>query len=61
VIEEGATSRSVYLPPGTWFDVWTGTRHEGGRTIEVEAPIGSPPLFSRDADRPELRAAAAML
>lgn len=59
VIEEGATTRRVYLPPGTWFDVWTGTRLEGGRTIEAMAPIGSPPLYAKDADRPELRAAVA--
>jgi alpha-glucosidase len=55
----GATSREVYLPPGTWFDVWTGERHDGGATISVAAPLGSPPFFSRDADRPDLRAAAA--
>ena len=57
VIVEGATSRSVYLPPGVWFDVWTGERHEGGRSIRVEAPLGSPPLFARDADRSDLRMA----
>lgn len=57
VIAEGATSRTVYLPPGVWFDVWTGERQEGGRTITVEAPPGSPPLFARDADRADLRMA----
>jgi sulfoquinovosidase len=57
IILEGATSRSVYLPPGVWFDVWTGARQEGGRTITIEAPLGSPPLFARDADRTDLRTA----
>jgi alpha-glucosidase (family GH31 glycosyl hydrolase) len=56
VVEESATSRRVYLPPGTWFDVWTGAAYEGARTIEVEAPIGRPPVFSRGADRTDLRA-----
>ncbi|HEY8429157.1 MAG TPA: HtaA domain-containing protein, partial [Sandaracinaceae bacterium] len=57
VTAEGATRRTVYLPRGaTWFHVWTGEAHEGGRTIEVDAPIGSPPVFSRDRDRPDLRA-----
>lgn len=56
VIEEGATTREVYLPPGTWFHVWTGTTYEGGQTITVEAPIGSPPVFSLGADRADLRA-----
>lgn len=56
VVEEGATSREVYLPPGTWYHVWTGEPHEGGRTVEVDAPVGSPPVFSLGRDRPDLRA-----
>ena len=57
ITAEGATRRSVYLPEGaTWFHVWTGETHEGGQTIETGAPIGSPPVFSRDADRADLRA-----
>jgi alpha-glucosidase len=55
VVTEGTTRRSVYLPPGTWFHVWSGERFEGARTIEVDCPIGSPPVFSRDVDRPDLR------
>ncbi len=56
VVERGATKRRLYLPPGKWFHVWTGASYEGARTIEVEAPIGSPPVFSRGVDRPDLRA-----
>jgi len=56
VLAAGATTRRVYLPPATWYDVWSGARVEGGRTVEVDAPIGRPPVFSRDADRPDLRA-----
>lgn len=56
VLHEGRTSREVYLPAGIWFDVWTGEEVDGGRTIEAEAPIGSPPVFSRGADRADLRA-----
>jgi sulfoquinovosidase len=56
VVTEHARSRRVYLPPGTWFHLWTGDRHEGGRTIEVQAPLGTPPVFTRDEDRPDLRA-----
>ena len=56
VVEEGATSRRVYLPPGTWFHVWTGEEHAGGATIEIDAPLGSPPVFSRGRDRSDLRA-----
>jgi sulfoquinovosidase len=55
VVTEGTTSRSVHLPPGTWFHVWTGERFEGPRTLDVACPIGSPPVFSRGVDRPDLR------
>ncbi len=56
VLTEGATARDVYLPAGTWFDVWTGEEHQGGQVVTVAAPIGSPPVFSRGADRADLRA-----
>jgi len=47
VIDAG-TRRAVYLPPGRWTDFWSGTRHDGGQTIEVEAPLERMPLFVRD-------------
>ncbi len=57
VTTEGATTRRVYLPAGArWFHVWTGEAYDGGQEIEVDAPIGSPPVFARDADRADLRA-----
>jgi hypothetical protein len=28
----------------------------GGQTVRIDAPLGSPPVFSLDADRPDLRA-----
>jgi alpha-glucosidase len=56
VVVEGATTRDVRLPPGTWYHVWTGTAYAGGTTVTVPAPIGQPPVFSRDVDRPDLRA-----
>jgi len=56
VVEEGATTRSVYLPPGTWYDVWTGTAYEGGQRLEMEASLGSPPVFNFGEDRADLRA-----
>jgi len=61
VTTQGATSRSVYLPRGTWFDVWTGASLEGGRRVEVDAPIGRPPVFSRGIDRDDLRDAESRL
>lgn len=57
VLEEGAVQRSVYLPPGsTWYDVWTGDAYAGGQTVVRSAPVGFPPVFSRDMDRGDLRA-----
>jgi alpha-glucosidase len=56
VVTEGATTRNVYLPPGTWFHIWTGQRYDGGRDLEIDAPLGQPPVFSRERDRDDLRA-----
>jgi len=47
VLKPGATGRSVYLPEGTWFDFWTGERHQGPETIRTEAPLETLPLFVR--------------
>jgi alpha-D-xyloside xylohydrolase len=36
----------VYLPEGNdWFDFWRGTKHSGGQTVSVAAPIDEIPLF----------------
>lgn len=49
VLEEGATTRQVYLPahPGGWYDWHNGTRFEGGHIVTVAAPLGRLPLFAR--------------
>ncbi len=47
VVEPRARRREVYLPDGIWYDFWTERRWEGGRTIEVEAPLDTLPLFVR--------------
>ena len=48
VTEQGATSRSVYLPAGAdWYNYWTNQRIRGGQTIKVDAPIDTLPLFVR--------------
>ncbi len=50
IVREGARTRRVYLPRGTWFDVWDPSRRfEGPMEVEVEAPIGRPPVFSARA------------
>jgi alpha-D-xyloside xylohydrolase len=48
VVEQGMTSREVYLPAGTdWYNFWTNERVKGGQTITVSAPIDTLPLFVR--------------
>jgi alpha-glucosidase len=47
VLTAGQTSRSVYLPPGTWVEWHGGQLYEGGRTFEVHAPLGRTPIFVR--------------
>jgi alpha-D-xyloside xylohydrolase len=49
VFHEKARSRFVYLPAGaTWTDAWTGEIHEGGTTIETDAPLERIPVFLKD-------------
>lgn len=45
VLEAGATSRKVTLPPGAWIDFDTGEVLVGGRTVVRQAPLGHCPLF----------------
>jgi alpha-glucosidase len=47
VLWEGTDTRSVYLPPGDWFDYWTGKRYSGNTTIQVPVTIDSIPIFVR--------------
>lgn len=44
---EAETTRDVYLPDGEWRDFWTGDRYAGGRTVHVDAPLETMPLFVR--------------
>jgi len=48
VTEQGAQSRSVYLPAGSdWYNFWTNERVHGGQTLRVPAPIDVIPVFVR--------------
>ncbi len=51
VVEQGQTSKRIYLPAGQWTDWFTGKTYAGGQTIEV--PVDAKawrdiPLFIRD-------------
>ena len=51
VVEQGQTTKRIYLPAGTWTDWFSGKTYAGGQTIEV--PVDAKtwrdiPLFIRD-------------
>ena len=41
------TRRPVYLPAGQWVDYWTGAPVTGGRTMVVDAPLETIPVYAR--------------
>lgn len=46
ITQEGATGRSLYLPPAAaWYDFWTGKKFSGDQWIEADAPLDRIPLF----------------
>jgi alpha-D-xyloside xylohydrolase len=48
VVEQGSTTRDVYLPAGSdWYNYWTNEKLRGGQTVKVQAPIETIPLFVR--------------
>jgi alpha-glucosidase len=47
IYRPGASSRSVYLPSGTWHDYWTGEQVTGPKHLLALAPLGMLPLYAR--------------
>ena len=56
VVQDGATSRNVYLPSrpqnlkisepqNLWIDFWTGYTYDGGQTVHAKAPVDIIPLY----------------
>jgi alpha-D-xyloside xylohydrolase len=49
ILQQGARSRTVYLPLGAiWTDAYTGETFEGGVSLIVKAPLERIPLFLKD-------------
>lgn len=49
IVEQGKTTRVVYLPKGTnWVDYWTKEVIEGGRCIIKEAPLDLCPIYIKE-------------
>ena len=47
VLEQGAVSRKVYLPKGSWYNFWTNEVLAGESEHLVDAKIDSMPMFVR--------------
>ncbi len=42
------TTPTVYLPPGSWVDLYSGTKVAGGRSFTRQTPLDQFPLYVRD-------------
>ena len=47
VYEAGAVTRSVYLPAGSWLDLWSGAVEVGPAVVERAAPLDVIPVYVR--------------
>jgi alpha-glucosidase (family GH31 glycosyl hydrolase) len=47
VVEQGAASRKLYLPHGSWYDFWTRERVEGEREISRDVDLETTPIYVR--------------
>jgi alpha-glucosidase (family GH31 glycosyl hydrolase) len=47
VLKAGATTRTVYLPAGTWWNFWTHEQISGNKTVEVSAALETIPVLVR--------------
>lgn len=48
ITEQGARSRTVYLPAGEWTELFSGKSYQGGKVIEAHADLSQIPVFIRD-------------
>ena len=47
VYQKGATSRTLYLPEGLWYDWWTNTKQEGKQSITRQVDLATLPIYVR--------------
>ncbi|QDH78888.1 DUF5110 domain-containing protein [Echinicola soli] len=48
VLTKEAQTRTVYLPEGTWYDYWDGTKYEGKRYYNIVTPLDELPIFVKE-------------
>ncbi|MEU4013772.1 TIM-barrel domain-containing protein [Microbacterium sp. NPDC028030] len=54
VLEPGVSASTVYLPPGEWIDVWTGSAVRGGAVVTASTTRDRVPVFARAESWPAL-------
>jgi alpha-glucosidase/alpha-D-xyloside xylohydrolase len=47
VTEKAATHKRVYLPPGAWYDFWTGEKTQGAAEVTRLVDLATLPLYVR--------------
>ncbi|MBK9122632.1 MAG: alpha-glucosidase [Chloroflexi bacterium] len=55
VLDPDVDEAVVYLPEGSWVQVWTGIEYEGPQSITIPAPMGYPAVFFRSGSEVGLR------
>jgi alpha-glucosidase (family GH31 glycosyl hydrolase) len=43
--KDGIAVKTVYFPPGKWFDYFTADAYEGNQTIDYKCPLDRMPIF----------------
>jgi len=44
-VTDAGNARVVYLPKGDWVNYWTGLQATGGKTLIVDAPVDTVPVY----------------
>jgi alpha-glucosidase/alpha-D-xyloside xylohydrolase len=47
VVQKGVSQRTVYLPPGEWYDYWSNARVMGRQTVPRYVNLATLPLYVR--------------
>lgn len=45
-VSTGTSQQTVWLPPGQWYDFFTGERFDGGRQHRIDAALEEVPVFA---------------
>lgn len=48
ILEQGASTRSVYFPAGRWFELRSNAVYEGPATVPIGTKLGALPMFARE-------------